>query len=289
MRFGLIADFVDRIDCDEGGGVGLFDVVHQFFVFLIVHDGDDFPADDVVVRADGIIQGCAAVEIVQDELCDLVHLRGEDADAALEVQTEDEVVDDHAAEIGADDADDDGFCVVADCGRQRDDHAGDGHCLSEIHAEIAVHDFCDDVETAGGSVAGEEKCKTDTDDEDIADRIEEGVSGKRLEIREEDFEHAHDRGHEDGGIDGFCAEFGTDQKEADQKQNDVQRKGDRGDGKGNKIADDHSKCGAAADGDMAREHEEVHGDGNNGGADGDNEKFADGSFVDHGRNLLVTE
>ncbi len=282
MRFRLIGNFVYRIDRNKRRRVGFLYIVHQLFIFLIIHNRDDFAAYDVVISTDRIVEGRAAVEVVQDELCDFLGFLGEDADAALDVQPEDEVVNDHAAEIRTDQADHDGFFIVAKGGRQRDDHAGDGHRLSEIHAEVAVHDFCDDVQTAGGCVAGKEERKTDADDENVADHIQKRITGERLEIREHDFKHTYDCGHEDGSVDGFSAEFGTDQEESDNQEDDIQQKGNGGDGQGNEIADDERKSGAAADGDVARDHEEIHGGGDNGGADRDDEKFAYGAFVEHG-------
>ena len=219
---------------------------------------------------------------MEDELCDLVRLRGEDADTALEVQTEDKVVYNNSAEIRADHAEDDGLLVVAESGGKSDNHPGDGHRLSEIHAQVAVHQLRHDVQTARGGITGEKKCQTDADRKDVADRIDERIGGERLKIRERDFVHAHNGGKQDGGIHGFDAEFRADQKESDQQKDHVQQECDGGDGQGDKIADDKGKRGGTADGHVARQHEKVDRGGDDGGADGDDKEFADRAFVEHG-------
>ena len=111
-NLGLVADLVDGIDGQECLGVILADVIHQQTVFVLVHDGDDLLADRAVVCADGVVDGCAAVEGVEDEMHQLVVLVGNDAHPALQVQAEDEVVNDHTAKVGAQDAEDNGLGIV---------------------------------------------------------------------------------------------------------------------------------------------------------------------------------
>ena len=101
---GLIPDLVDGVDGHEGRWVGFADVVHEPAVLLLVHDGDDLPADSTVVGAVEIIVAGAAVELVEDEPGDLVVFRGQDADLALDVDAEDEMIQHHAAEVGTQDA-----------------------------------------------------------------------------------------------------------------------------------------------------------------------------------------
>jgi len=289
LFFRLIRNFVYRIDRDERRRVGFPDVVHQSFILLFVHNRDDLAADNIIVGTCCIVKRGTAVKVVQDELRDFLHLRGENAHAAFQVQTEDKVIHDHTAEIGTDQADDDRLFVVTDRGRQRDDQSGNGHRLSEVHPEITVHDFCDNVQSSGRGIAREEERKTDADHKDIANHIQKRVAGEGLEIRKHDFKNTHDRGHEKRAVNGFRAEFGADQKKSDDKEDDVQQEGDRGDRQRNEIADDHRKGSAAADGDVTREHEEIHGGGDDGGAEGDDEKFADGAFVEHGVFLVRME
>ena len=65
-NLGLVADLVDGVDGQECLGVISADVIHQLAVLMLVHDGDDLLADGAVVCADGIINGGAAVEGVEE-------------------------------------------------------------------------------------------------------------------------------------------------------------------------------------------------------------------------------
>ena len=79
----LITDLTDRIDRNKCLGIYLFNIVHQRFIFLLIHDGDDLLLGAAVIGADDIIQRRTAVEIMEDKVHDLIQLRRDDADTAL--------------------------------------------------------------------------------------------------------------------------------------------------------------------------------------------------------------
>lgn len=83
---------------------------------------------------------------------------GDHADADLSGELVDKVVQDEAAEVGGQGADDHGLEVVGEIGACDGHHSGDNDGLSEIHVEVLVHDLRDNVETAGRGVGVKEDC-----------------------------------------------------------------------------------------------------------------------------------
>ena len=88
----MITDLTDGIDRDKCLGVYFFHIVHQRLVLLLVHNGDDFLFRIAVIRADNIIEGCAAVLVMENEVHDLVKLGRNDTDTALQIHAENEVI-----------------------------------------------------------------------------------------------------------------------------------------------------------------------------------------------------
>ena len=277
----------DGINGDEGFGIGLFHVIHQAAIFLIIHDGDDFLNGLVVVCADDRIKRCAAVQFVQDELRDLFEFRGDDAHAPLDIHAEDKMIDHHTAEIRAQHAEHHGLLVVAQSRGEGDQHAGNRHGLTELHAQEFVHQLGDDIQTAGGGIARKQQRKAYAHHQDIADDIEHRILCNRLEIRENDFVDAHDSRHQYGAVDGLCAKVGTDEQEANHQQEDIEYQRDRRYGKGDEIGDHHRQRGAAAHGYMAGQHEEKDRGGNDDGADGDDGEFADVLSGEHEQSSMA--
>ncbi len=217
-------------------------------------------------------------QIVDDRLRVLLR---DYADAALDVETEDESVNDHTAAICTENAEHDGFGVVADRGREGDHQARDRNCSSELHLEVLVHDLRDDVESARRGVDGKQNCHCKTDDEEVADHIEEGILGQRLEIGENDLKYAKGSGHEDGGIDRFCSEFGSNEQKSHRQKDDIQRKRDHRDGQGDEVREHHCKCRSASDGKMRGKHKEIDRRRSHHRAEGYDKVFLDSSF-NHG-------
>jgi len=191
------------------------------------------------------------VELVEKVVDDRLRVLLRDyADAALDVETEDESVNDHTAAICTEHAEHDGFSVIADRGREGNNQARDRNCCAELHFEVLVHDLCDDVESARRGIDGKQNCHCKTDDKEVADHIKEGILGQRLEIGENNLKYAKGSGHKDGGIDRFCSEFGSDEQKSHRQKDDIQRKRDHRDGQGDEVREHHCKCRSASDGKM---------------------------------------
>lgn len=192
---------------------------------------------------------------IPDDL--VVVLLRDDANAALDVKSEDESVDDHSAAIGAEDAEHDRFRIVTDRGRKRDDQSRYRDRGTELHLKVLVHDLGDDIESARRGIDRKEDRHCQTDDKQIADHVEQRIFGQRLEIRQDHLENSERGGNKDGGIDRLRAEFGSDENKAHNEENNIQSKRYRRYGQGNKIRKHHSKRRAASDRKIRRKHKEV--------------------------------
>ena len=146
---GLITELVYRIYGNESLRVGLFHEIHQLAVFVFIDDRYDLGALGSVIRTKALVESRAAVEIVEQIGNDLVvvGLRN-DADTALDIESEDKFIDDHSAEIRTEDAENDGFRIVADRGRKRNDESRDRDRGSKLHLQMLIHDLGDDIESA---------------------------------------------------------------------------------------------------------------------------------------------
>ena len=80
-------------------------------VFALVDNGDDLVVLLQVVRADGLVDRGAAVQLVDDELPQRFFLFGDDADAALLVVVKNEMIQNDAVEIRAENTQNDG-CLL---------------------------------------------------------------------------------------------------------------------------------------------------------------------------------
>ena len=73
MLLRLIPHIADRVHGDERFGINLSDIVHQCFVLLLVNNRNDFLMYYVVIRTDGLIQTCTAVQLMQDVVNNIIH------------------------------------------------------------------------------------------------------------------------------------------------------------------------------------------------------------------------
>lgn len=145
----LITKLVYRIYGDESLRVGLFDKIHQLAVFVFIDDRYDLGALGSVIRTKTLIESRAAVEIVEQVGNDLVVVRlRNDADTALDIEPEDEFIDDHSAEIRTEDAEHDGFRIVAESRGKGNDESRDRDRGSKLHLQMLIHDLGDDIESA---------------------------------------------------------------------------------------------------------------------------------------------
>ena len=83
--FRLISHIADRIDGNERLWIDTSYVIHKLSVFVLVHNSDDFRARCIVICARDLVQGRAAMEIVDDIINDFVELGRYHADAALDI------------------------------------------------------------------------------------------------------------------------------------------------------------------------------------------------------------
>lgn len=82
-NFRLIAHIRHVVNGDECLRVFPIDEVHQLLILALVDDGDDLVVLFKVIRADGLVDRRAAVQILNDELAERFFLLRDDTDAAL--------------------------------------------------------------------------------------------------------------------------------------------------------------------------------------------------------------
>ena len=241
LGLGLIGHRADRIDGDKRGGVGLLQIRHQLDILRLVDDDHDLLVGHMVIGADGLVNGRAAVHGVDDEVPHLLHPAGEDAHPALLVKAENEVVQDNAPQICTQHAQRHRLEVVEEGGGQGHAHARQSHGLAQLDPEKLVEQLPHDIQPAGGCVAGEQQGLPHADNEEIADHVREDVAGDGLRVGGQPLEGGQENREQHGGIDGLRAEIPPDEQKAQQQQTDIQHKGDDGDGQGDDVAEDNGE------------------------------------------------
>ena len=254
----LIGHSADRVDRNKCLGVRLLHVAHQAGVLVLVDNDDDLLPGGVVIGADALVDGGAAVEILEYELPQFLQLAGHDAHPPLLVKAEDEVVQDNAVEVGAQDAEHDGLGVVDEGGGQGHAHARHGHRLAQLHAEELVEQLGHHVQAAGGGVFHEQHGLADADHKEEADHVQKGIAHDGLVVGEDPLQNPQHRRHQYGGVHGLGAELPADEQEAQQQQSHVEDEGDDGDGQRDEVAEDNGQAGDAAHGEAAGDEEKEH-------------------------------
>ena len=282
----LIPHIADGVDGDKGFGIHLTDVVHQLLVLVFVNDGDHLHFRRLVVSTDDLIQRCTAVQRVQNIINDIIQIFGNDANSALDIDTENEMIHDHTAKVCTQQAENDSLAIIAKCGGQSHGNTGIGHCLTQINSQVFVQDLCDDVQATGRCVPGEQNCQTDAYHQNIADHIQQRILGDGLEVGEDPFKDTHDQRHQNGAVDRLGAKLRTNENEANDQKTYVHDQGDGGNRERNEVAQHHSQSGTAAHGNVAWQHKEEYSCGDDGGAYRDDGKLLDGIADFHVSNLF---
>ena len=210
----------------EGVGVLCLDIVHKLTIFLFGEDRKDLFLLRVAVAAGcgvalPILDGDSALECFDDVALEIIVVLGDHADADLSGELVDKVVQDEAAEVGGQGADDHGLEVVGEIGACDGHHSGDNDGLSEIHVEVLVHDLRDNVETAGRGVGVKEDGLSVADHNDHADYVQGDVPRRRSRIREGGFKYEEKYREQDGDKDDLCPESLIDKEKRQDDADDV--------------------------------------------------------------------
>ena len=215
--------------------VVLFDVVHQTAILGFVYDGDDLLADLVIICTDTLINGGTAVKVIEDILEHLIMPVGQDADTALNIQTENKMIHQQTTKISSQHTDNHRGLVIEENRGKGHQHTGGRHGLAQLHTQILVHQFCHNIQSAGGGITGKHQGKSDTHNQDIADGIQQEILRDRLKIREKDLIDAQDSGQQNGCKNRFGTELRSDQQKTDDQQGNIDHKGNDRNRKGKKI------------------------------------------------------
>lgn len=248
---------MDGQDGDKGCGVQLGDLIQQLLILALVQNSDDLAAGTVVVSAMGLVDGTAGIQIVQDELLELVLMLGNDADALALDKAEDEMVEDDAGQIGADDGQNGGLEIIEENRRTGDDHTGEDRRLADIDAEELVEDLGDDIDTARRGVKVEQNGLADGTEEDKTEQVGQRIAHDGTVHRRIAFKQTYDSRQQDRSIDRFNTKLIAQQQEAEDEQDNIEDHRDGGDAEGNDIGNQHGKARYAAEGQTAGDHEEI--------------------------------
>ena len=208
-------------DRDKRVWIFRLDIVHKLTIFLFGEDRKDLFLLRVAVAAGCGVDGDSALECFDDVALEIIVVLGDHADADLSGELVDKVVQDEAAEVGGQGADDHGLEVVGEIGACDGHHSGDNDGLSEIHVEVLVHDLRDNVETAGRGVGVKEDCLSVADHDDHSHHVQGDISCGRTRIWEQDLEHKEKRRQQDGDKDDLCPEGLIHEEECQDDADDV--------------------------------------------------------------------
>ena len=275
FNFRLITDLVDRVHGNEGLGIGLTEKCHQLAVFALIHDGDDLSSLHLVISACELVQGCTAMKIVEYKVHDLIELRRDDTNSALDIQTEDEVIDEHSGKISAEHAEDNHLGRIGNEHRgQRDGNSRDGDRTAELYSAILVDYLGYDIHTARRGVVREQNSHRDAYDEYVTEHVDQWILGERLEILGEDsLKNTEANRNRDRGVYRLGSELRADADKADDQKYHVDHKAEHRHGQGDKFVEHHRKCRATTDRDLAGKHKEEYSCGRERRAEGYDRKI----------------
>ena len=272
---GDIGHFVDIINRHESGGILLGQEAHQRGILLLVDDHNDLLEGGVVVSTDRLIDGRTAVQVIEYKTTDLIELGGQDADAALNVVAEDEIVEDDAVEVSTEDTERNDLQIGNEVGHQRNDQTAGCDRLAQIDTQVLIEQLADDIQTAGGGVDIEQRCLAEAHQKQMAQNILEGVADNRLEIGQQDLVNTKEHRQDQGGVDRLDTKTGSQTEETCNQKHSVDRKRDQRDGDraARHLTEDHGKTGHATDGNSTGDHKDVERETQECGCEGDDNKF----------------
>ena len=212
-------------------------------------------------------------------------LVGDDADTLAPAQARHEIVHDDAVDPRADQADDHQAERVHEEGRAADDHARDRHRQPDVEMQVLVDDLGEDVQAARRGVDAEHDGLGHAQDEHEADQVEPevahhggGTGSEERRIGADLLPQVHHRAEDQRRVAGLEPELLADQEIGHDQQDGVDDEHDRGhlDGEAGLLeegADDDRQTRDAADDDLARDEEVVHGRCGDKHADGHDQKL----------------
>ena len=173
------------------------------------------------IGAGGGVDGDTSLERLDDVTFKIIIVLGDDTDADLSGELVNEVVQNETAEVSGQGSDDHGLEIVGKVGACDGHKTSDDDGFSEVHMEIFVHDFRDNVETAGRSVRVKEDSLSVADHDDHGDHIHSDISGRGYRTREQKLEHEEKRRQQDGDKDDLCPEGLIHEEECQDDADDV--------------------------------------------------------------------
>ena len=273
----------------EGGEVVVLDIGQELAELVLGEKHFQLDGALVGVATNYLVEGAAAVQLVDDIAADAVVFLRNDTDAFAVVERGGEVVDHETVNPGADKTDDYHAEVVdEECGAA-DNGTGDGDRGADVEVEVLVDYLGEDVQSAGGGVDAEHKGLRSTQKQDEAAEVEPGIAhdghraGGDVLVRdvlpgEDGVPHIGKRTQNHSGVDRLGSELMPNQNPCQDKQDGVDGHND------DREADIDTSChedvveydgetGDGADNELAGHQKVVDGGGSDEHAEGHNDQF----------------
>ena len=226
------------------------------------------------------------MEIMENKVHDLIQFGRDNADAALQIHTENKMIHHEAAQVSTQHTDHNDFLIIHQCRTKSNQHTGHRHCLAQFHPQELIHHLCHDIQAAGRGIAAEQNRQTDTHHKDITQYIQERVFRNGLLIGEDMLIDTQKHRHQNGTVNCLYTKLRTNQQESQNQKPHIQDECNSGHRKRDEVTDDHSQSCTTAHRHMAGKHEEEYRCGDNQSAYGNDKKFFDIAFIEHGNDLF---
>lgn len=84
----------------------MVNIIHQLLVLAFIYNSNDFVMLFQIVSADCLIDGSATVQGIDNKISQLFFFFSDDADPPLYILPEDKMIQNHAVQVGSQDAED---------------------------------------------------------------------------------------------------------------------------------------------------------------------------------------
>ena len=160
---------------------------------------------------------------------------------SLNIVVKNKMIQHKAVKIGSKNTQHNRFLIIHQCCGKSHAHSGQGHCLSQFHVEILIHDLCHNIQPAGGCISIKKNTKSHTDHQDIGKHIQLLAAGHRTHIRKYPLKQTNKYRQHNACINRFYSKLSsTGDKTYDQKYH-IQNHSNCRQGKWYKIGQHNSK------------------------------------------------
>ena len=92
LFFGAADYFIYRINSDKSVRICFGQIGHKLGIFIFIYNRDNFHPGLIVIGSKTLINGSAAVKVIDNEATDLILFLGNDAHSLFQIQAEYKVI-----------------------------------------------------------------------------------------------------------------------------------------------------------------------------------------------------